>query len=296
MTAYFVDLTAPKQRALIASDSLGYTVTGDRHRPLGFVDKIIACPARRGALIGAGIYDIHVAAGAALMGRPELMSFEDVIEALPGILRVETERLANERAIDTNGLMLFAGGWVGWNDADGKFELVVFESHKDDYAPQRGAKGLIGIPNVPPAYVPPGFNQIADPAVRAMAGLRSIDRFLRDHAADFGMAPIGGEIVLSELRPDGIATRVVGRLDGFETLGEEIAETWNDVYAGNGDFSGVDLVNRTAGQEGALRKFEAIARRTAPAGDPTAPPIGELSRQQRRHAEKMARKAGKRAA
>ena len=171
---------------------------------------------------------------------------------------------------------------------------------RDDDSPTGtgGVTPAIDTGTVPPAYVPPGFNQIADPAVRAMAGLRAIARFTRDHGGDIGMPPIGGEIVLTELRPDGIATRIVGRLEGFEQLGEEIAATWTDVLAGAGDFSGVDLVNRTADQDAALRKFAGIAQRTAPQPGPAAPvaSVEGLSRQQRRAAEKAARKAARRAA
>jgi hypothetical protein len=86
-----------------------YTVT-DRHRPLGFASKVIAFPHLRGALIGSGIYEIQVAAAAALMGRPELFGFDDVLDALPGILRAETDTLAAERGIfDTDTGNLFHG-------------------------------------------------------------------------------------------------------------------------------------------------------------------------------------------
>jgi hypothetical protein len=298
VTGYFIDLTAPQKRALVASDSLAYTVTGDHHRPLGFASKTIPFAHLRGALIGSGLYEVQLGTAAALMRRPELISFDDVVEALPAILAAETEMVADHRGVeDAGALMLAAIGWVGWNDEAGKFELVTFENYKDDYTPQRGASGLIGIPNVPPSYVPPGFTQIADPVVRAMAGLRAIGKFTRDEGREFGMPPLGGEIVVTDLRPDGIVTKLVGRLDGFEKLGEEIAATWNTVLGGNEDYSGLDLVNRTADREQALRKFEAIARRTASVEQPSATrSVTGLSRQQRRAAEKEAEKLARKAA
>ena len=71
MTAYFLDLASPTQRAIIACDIAGvYSSPATHHRPLGFANKVIAFPHLRGAMIGTGIYEIHVAAAAALMVPP----------------------------------------------------------------------------------------------------------------------------------------------------------------------------------------------------------------------------------
>ena len=39
----------------------------------------------------------------------------------------------------------------------------------------------------------------------------SIGNFTRDEGTEFGMPPLGGEIVVTDLWPDGIVTKVVGR-------------------------------------------------------------------------------------
>ena len=294
MTGFFLDLTAPRERVLIASDTLAYTVDGPRHAPLGFSTKTIAFPHLKGALVGSGIYDIHVRGAAALMLRPEVLTFDDVISALPDILRAETWKIADERGIaDPDSLMLFAAGWVGFNEVERKFELVVFENYKADYAPQRGAKGLIGIPNVPPAYVPPGFTSIASPEVRAMAGLRAIGKFTADHGERFGMAPLGGEIVLTEIRLDGVSSRVVGRFDDFAETRDAVEDTWAEVAGGA--YSGLGLVNSVKDQATAVADFEQLAR-AAPADRRDSGGVAGMSPQQRRAAEKRARKAARRAA
>jgi hypothetical protein len=287
MTAFFIDLSARSERALIASDTLAYTVAGGEHAAIGFSSKVIGVPHLRGALIGAGIYEIQVATAAALMLRPGLVEFDDVIEALPAILRAATEDVAEERGIDDPAaLMLFAAGWCGWNRRERKFELVIFENYTDGYAAQRGENAdLISIPSVPPAYVPPGFAQLASPEVRAMAGLRSIRKFTDDHGALFGAAPIGGEIVLSEISRAGVSTRVVGRFDDYAQSLDEAEETWANVAGDPAAYAGFELVNPTSAQAVARAEFEKLAVGEAQPG---------MSRQQRRAAAKLARKATKR--
>jgi hypothetical protein len=292
MTGFLVDLTAPRERALIASDTLAYSVDGAEHLPLGFVSKVIPFAHHRGALIGSGLYDIQIRAAAELMLSSEIFGFERVVEALPDILRQATLDLARERGIaDPNGLVLFCAGWVGLNEAEKRFEMVTFEN-KDDYRPQRGFAGLIGIPNIPASYIPPGFTAIASPEVRAMAGLRAIKRFVDDHGEALGMrATLGGEIMLSELRPDGISSRIVGRFDDMAATQDAIADAWADIANGV-NLGGVGLVNRVADIPAAAANLQRLLD-TGIA--PTPGPAG-MSRQQRRAAEKIARKAARRAA
>lgn len=297
MTAFFIDLTAPRDRALIASDTLAYTVGGDGHAALGFTTKAIAFPHLRGAMIGAGLLDIHVRAAAHLMMQAEVLSFDAVIDTLPGILRAVTIDLAYERGIDDpDQLLLFQAGWVGFNEQAGQFELTLFSNY-DGYVPRpNGGFTLVGIPNIPPSYLPPGFSSITSPEVRAIAALRATRKFTEDH----GAAPIGGEIMLTDVRLDGVSSRVVARFHDFAKSRDAVADTWQDVLTGA--HAGHGAIATTADLAAGKAKFEELCKAGAPPSSSTerlarqATGGETLTRQQRRAAEKAARKAGRRAA
>jgi len=109
-------------------------------------------------------------------------------------------------------MMLFAAGWCGYNEQERKFEMVtISEDHEGDYAAEARYAGFDRHPECAPSYVPAHFNGMA-PELRAVAALRAIRRFTEEHGAEFGMPPIGGEIILTDLRPDGVSSKVVAPL------------------------------------------------------------------------------------
>lgn len=257
MTAFFIDLSKP-QRALVASDSLGYTVTGERHEPLGFATKVMQVPHLRGAFFGSGLYDIQVRTFADLLLYPELITYEHVVEMLPHLLHKATRQVARERDIeDPDGLILFCAGWLGWSEAAGKCELTLFQND-DGYAPRVGFTGMIGIPNCSAEYLPPGFHKLPQEP-RAAAAMRAVQRFIVDHGEALGQPPIGGSIIVTEVSRHGVSSREVGKFGDYQRTLAAIEATWERVARG-GVGAGVDLVHAAADRDQAMARVLASVR------------------------------------
>jgi hypothetical protein len=255
-------------------------MTAGSHEPIGFVTKIVTLPHARAAWLGAGLYDIQVRVGAELMLRPELLLFAELVEALPDIIADEVAVAARSRGVDSGEVMLFAGALVGWDEQTKRFAMVTFDG--PDFAPQRTEATLIGIPNVPPDYLPAGFVGMT-PELRAIAAMRSIRRFTDEHGNDIGLPPIGGEIVLTELLPDRISTRVAARFENYPETCEAIERTRRAIAADPAAYVGVDLAHRFEDRAAAERRVEAIFR--AERGVPDA-----VTRAERRRAERNAKR------
>jgi hypothetical protein len=283
VTGLFVDLTDAGRRALIASDSLGYTLAGASHEPIGFCNKVIALPQWRAAWLGVGLYEIQCRVGAELMQRPELLLFDEVIGELPGLIREEVAFTAGRRGVDASATMLFAGCFVGWDEAAREFAAVLFEG--PGFAPQRVTTPLYGSPNVPLAYLPAGFTGMT-PELRAVAAMRSIRKFTEEHGDELGLPPIGGEIVVSELAPDRVSSRAAGRFEDFASTCEAIERTRAAIAADPAAYVGVGLAHKFETRAAAERRVEAIFREAR--GVPDA-----LTRAERRRAERNARRAGR---
>lgn len=283
MSGLFCDLTTPRERVLIATDTLSYTLDGPENAPLGFSSKVLAVPHLRGALVGAGAYELLVRTHGELLMRPYLLTNSDVLRELPEILIELTEQLCEQRGMgDHRELVLFTAGWIGWNEVEKQFEMALFEN-VNNYKIKPVPAGLFALPNVSVEYAK-GVAEIADPVVRAMAGLRSIHKFCADYGTLLGEggAALGGEIQITTIDPAGVATRTVGKFDDMAQTRDAAADTWAEVAEGG--YQGHGLVNRVADRPAAMQRLqEAMASGEKPG----------LTRQQRRHAEKMARKAGR---
>jgi hypothetical protein len=294
LTGFFIDLTKPDERVLIAADTLMYTVA-DRHAPIATANKVIPFDHIPGALFGAGMHEIVLRAAAGLLQGPEIVTSEDVIAALPAILRSVTEEFCVERSIeDPASLMLLEAVWIGLDANSGKFEMTTFPNHENNYEPKRGFTGLIGLPNIPPAYVPPGFGAITSPEVRALAAMRAIRRFTQDHGAMLGMPPIGGEIMLTEITSEGVSDRVIGAFDDLAGTEAAIDQTIAEVEGDPTAYTGHRLINKKANEAAMRKKFEQLARLGMPAAAQRAALIDlAANRQQRRAVERATRRAAK---
>jgi hypothetical protein len=284
VTGFFIDNSSAHQRVLIAGDSLGYSMTGDRHEPIGFVNKALQLPQWRAPRLGAGLYEVQVRVYAELMQRPELLTFAEVTAALPELIRDEVEFTASRRGVEASDTMLFAGCFVGWDEAEKRFAAVLFEGPA--FAPQRVTATLYGTPSVPAAYLPTGFTGMT-PELRAIAAMRAIRRFSIDHGDELGLPPIGGEIILTELLPDRISTRAAARFENYAETCETINRTRAAIAADPAAYVGVDLAHRFEDRAAAPRRVEQIFRQERGVTD------DPLTRAARRRAERNARRAGR---
>jgi hypothetical protein len=62
--------------------------------------------------------------------------------------------------------------------------------------------------------------------------MRAIRRFTEDQDKLLGLPPIGGEIVLTDLRLDGVSSKVMARLEDYARTPDAIAETQAEITLG----------------------------------------------------------------
>lgn len=271
MTAYVFDRRDPK-RLLIGSDTLGYT-PGERPKPLGFSGKVIPVPHLRGVLCGRGMMAIGVSAAAHLMAEPSVVTFVDVLEVLPPILTRCTADYAVQYYIpDPDSLMLYECIWAGWNDGEGRMEVVAFRNY-EQYKPIRGdAKSTVSaIPELPREYVPANLAGAA-PDRMIVELMKAERRYLAEHP-DVVPAIIGGEVVITEITPNGISSRIVHQFEDFAQMRHAAAAVRGRILRGDDDVS----------FDGICRVDDAIEDQPG------------MTRAERRRQEKLARK-GRRAA
>lgn len=286
MTAFIFDRRDPK-RLLIASDTQGYTMTAVP-KPLGFCPKLVPIPHLRGALAGRGAMAINASAAAHLMLRADLVTFADVVDALPAILRGVTEQYADQQGINAaDELMLFEALWCGWNDAARRCEVVAFRNF-EDYQPvsDDDVGGVSCLPMLTPEYVPPGLAKVP-PEAALIALMKSMRRFLAEHP-EVVPAIVGGEICLTTVEETGVNSRIVHRFEDFEQVRHAAAAVRGRIERGEDvlDFGGV------ARAEDAIDPDEFVAA----AADNAAAPVPGGTRAERRRAERAAKKGARRAA
>jgi hypothetical protein len=276
MTAFVV--SRETRRLLVASDTLAYSIDQTDPKPLGFVAKAIPIPHLRAVLCSRGALAIGAWAAAELTVTPGVATYRDAIEALRDILIRVTARYAEEQGIaDPDALMLYEALFCGWNEATGRGEVTAFRNFEGfTPVPDDGRRGLSAIPDLPAAYVPKSL--AGAPIERQLVGLmQAMRRYFSEHP-EVVPALIGGEIIVTEITAQAVQSRIIHRFEDFEQCRHAAAAVWGRINRG-------DLTIDVG--DGVCRVDDAIE---APDAVPGA------SRAERRRAEKLARKASKRAA
>jgi len=207
---------AEANRVVIASDTLGYTITSSP-MPLGFISKVVPFPHLRAALYGRGVMAVLWTAAAHLALRADVTDVDSAVEALPDILRAVTDEYAAANDIDNHReLLLFEGYLAGYSDSRRRFVVARFTS-TDDYEPLWGENemgSLRAVPTLPDAYVPreAAGKPVETQLVAIMTAMRS---FFADHP-EVVPAVIGGEVQLTEVTRQGVTSRIVHRFSDFE--------------------------------------------------------------------------------
>lgn len=287
MTAFIFDRRDPK-RLLVASDTLGYSLS-KQPKPLGFAAKIVPIPHLRGALAGRGAMSINASAACHLMLRADLVSFGDIVDALPGILRGVTAQYSEQQGIaDPDSLMLAESLWAGWNEATGRCEVIAFRNFENyEPVPDDGAAGVSCLPLITPEYIPKGLAQVP-PEQALIALMQAMRRFLADHP-EVVPALVGGEICLTTVEETGVTSTILHRFEDFETVRHAAAAVRGRIERGEDTIDIEAGVCRVDGMIDADQYVAAAAANTA------APSPGG-TRAERRRAEKAARKGPRRAA
>lgn len=272
MTAFVIDIR--RERLAVAADTCGYVV-GEVVKPLGFTSKVVSIPHLRAVLFGRGITAIGHRAGFDLMLSPTVHTIEEAAEALPAMLRVVTEEHAEANGIaDHRELQVFEAVFGGYSERDRRVKLWTFYNYRDDYAPEEFPEGAIGtviMPVLPPEFALPPAAAALPLDKRLIAGMQAAKRYFLANCA----AIVGGEIQVTEANAAGVACRTVARFADYEETAKASAAVAARILRGD-DMPDV--------RDGLVAVDDLVT-----AG-------GGASRAERRRAEKMARKAGRRAA
>jgi hypothetical protein len=215
MTAYVLDLR--RDRLTIGSDTCAYVVA-EAVRPLGFTSKVTPIPHLRAALCGRGILAIGYEAAMTLNLSAELQTFSQAAAALPDILRRVTSRYAAHVGIgDHRDTQIFEAIFCGWDAEQQRMRLLTFYNYQgddgygngEDFPP--GAYGAVVMPVLPPDFALPPEAAKLSTTLRIRAGMEAARRYFLDN----GAAIVGGELVTTEITPQGITQQIIGQFEDF---------------------------------------------------------------------------------
>jgi len=289
MTAFAVDFQ--RDRLVVAGDTLGYTPDRVEARPLGYIPKVIPLPHVRGVIFGRGMQAIVVRAAAYLMLSPALYTIEAAAEALPNALYEISEEYADQVGlIDWRSVGLLECVLAGWSEAEGRMRMWSFASYEryKPYADHGAANyGLLQFPRLPAKYAPCTDGMTRDESLVAI--IEGAGQLFADPAAQMGGARVGGEVIAIEVRPHGMSQRTLYRFPDYEEMMHAGAATTGRFERGDLDVDiAAGLVPIAEAVDAATGKR--VAQSVVPANDQP------ISRQQRRAAERAARKAERRRA
>jgi hypothetical protein len=277
MTAFVIDIR--RDRLSVGSDTCGYLV-GEQIKPVGFVSKVAAIPHLRAVLFGRGITAIGYRAAFDVMVSPQHQTLEAAAAALPGILRQITETYADEQGIDDHReLQVFEAVFGGYSLRDKRAKLWTYYNYRDNYEVEEfpeGAVGTVIMPVLPPEFALPPEAARLPLDKRMIAGMHAAKRYFDSN----GAAIVGGEINVTEATAAGVACRTIGRFADYAQTATASAAVAARYLRGEDD---IDV------RDGMVAVGDMVT------ADGSGAASG-ASRAERRRQEKLARKAGKRAA
>lgn len=254
---------------------------------MGFIDKMLPLPRFRAVLFSRGMQEITFRAGLELMLNPEAATIEDAAELLPGMLDTISVQYATDVGLDDyTSVGLLEVMLAGWSEDAARMRIWIFRSYEhyvgqDDRAVHHG---ILLFPRFEAKYAPDAYSLSGDKLLVEMihgAGRSFIGRG--------DPARVGGEIVAVEITPGGMSSRTLHRFPDFEQVRHAASATVARIKRG-------DLTVSVA--DGLVPVAEMVDPATGrgiggrPANDSRATmPTPPMSRQERRHAERQARKA-----
>lgn len=276
MTAYAISFE--KTQATIASDTLCYVPNRQEARPLGFMSKVFVVPHLKCAILTRGIMQISAVAATRLNLSPQVRTIEDAAAVLPEMLMAETQRWADEQEIaDPASLAIAEVALLGWSEAERRM-VMYYGLNRDDYALQSDNGehyGLLSFPRLPEHDMPKPAGNVDKQLVDIMLAEK---KFFAAHPELMGGMILGGEVQAWTIEPAGISQRIIHKFEDYAQSAHAGAAITARILRGH---EHVDV------ESGLVPLNEAKT-----ADDMSTP---ATSRQERRAAERAARK-GRRAA
>lgn len=268
MTAFVFDYSP--ERALITSETMASLMGATVHE-FGFVEKCYSIPRLRLAICGRGPLQILINAYIALLGAVDLRDADEALERLPSILRGVTDAYADEAGIaDWRSAALLEAYVFAWSPKRRRVVGFGAANYHKKYALQPIPEGVSTVPDL--GVMRPKTN---DP-VQLMHVLQA--------AFSTGEADIkiGGEILQHGVSQRDMGLRVLGKFADFEAASKRATD----------GFAAYDPTKTV--ERGAIVSADHAREVTEAATNVVSIATAGMNRQQRKAAEAMARRAGKR--
>lgn len=217
MTAFAIGYS--KRKVSIASDTLAYVPDLREVKPLGFISKVLVIPHLNAVLFSRGQFELAVRAWAALSLPITAQTLEEAAAALPEMLRSISAAYCDEHDLgDYRATGLLELAFVGFSTAKNRMRLWQYMNY-EDYATHEtpaGWTGAVAWPSLPPAYMP------------AIAGLpndkhllqivQAVGRYFEAEPGTNCGQRVGGEVIVTEITPNGISSRIVHRFADYDAV------------------------------------------------------------------------------
>jgi hypothetical protein len=216
MTEYAIGFG--RKKVAIASDTLAYVPDLREVKPLGFCSKVLAIPHLNAVLFSRGQYEIAVRAWAALMIPLTARTVEEAAAALPEMLRSISVDYCTKQGIDDyRDIGLLELAFVGFSTAKNRMRLWQFGNYQD-YATHETPDwiGAAAWPTLSPSYMPAIAGYPSD--AQLVQIVKAVGAYFKAEPAVNCGQRIGGEIVVTEITPSGITSRIVHRFADYEVV------------------------------------------------------------------------------
>lgn len=217
MTAYAIGLS--RKKVVVASDSLAYVPDRREVKPLGLCSKVLVIPHLNAAILSRGQYELAVRAWAALMIPLTARTLEDAAAALGDMLRSISASYCDEHDLgDYREVGLLELVFVGFSAAKNRTRLFQYRNY-DDYAMHETPGGWVGaaaFPALPDAYMPAiaGF-----PNDKQLVQIvQAVGRWFEAEPETNCGQRVGGEVIVTEITPNGISSRIVHRFADYDAV------------------------------------------------------------------------------
>jgi hypothetical protein len=215
MSAFAIQFGA--KRATIACDSLAYVPDRREVKPLGFISKVLVLPHLKAVLFSRGQYEVLVRAWCDLMAAPDVSTIEQAAERLPGMLRIASDAYCAEQGIDDyREVGLLEAFMFGWSPAKRRMRGWQYLNYSDYDSQEIGEAhyGNMTLPALPKAHAPATAGKTADDGL--VESVLAVGRYFEaEPAVNCGMR-IGGEVIATNITPNGVSVRTLCRLPDYE--------------------------------------------------------------------------------
>jgi hypothetical protein len=286
VTSYSFDYR--RDRFTVAADTLGYLPDQRQVKPMGFINKVRPLNHARSVVFARGQQWILAQAVAEIEADTAVDSFEAAQRHLSESLRRNAVRYAELVGIDKRKLgttMLIEITLAGWSQTEKRTRFCQFTNYDADFVPLPNFDGQYSGPHAwptPPDRYRPALNSDQSLDEQMISLILATDQFFRSEPERNYGQRVGGEIIRTEVTPDGISQDIIYEFADRQETAHAAAAVVARIERG-------DLDDLAAVRDG-LGDIRTILPTHVDAAAASAP-VAPLNRQRRRAIERATRRA-----